>query len=524
MWRPGLRSVSVTLWLVLAGLTPELARAQTIWGGLRGEVTDLAGAPIPNATVAVASPALPRSMTIQSDVQGNYVFAALPVGTYVVSVAAPGFHTLRYHNLEVRLGTVMTFRARLSLGAVTESIEVNDSLQALDTTSSRTVTSITASEFDNLARGRSFHTLLLMAPGVRHEAKSGAGGVGGISVDGASGSENTYFIDGIEVSDVLTGALRQQSAVPFEFVRSMQVQSGGFEAEYGGTTGGVISLATRGGTNEIHGEAVLNVMDGRLNSSDRGYWQRSPNDPRVADFLHPRKDDYRVRFPGFSLGGPLLRNRLFGFVSYMPEFESTRRTIDYADGAQTWDASRTRHYALGRLDASPLRDVQLNSSWVWSPMVRNGSLPVRDPRVRAPMGSPDKYQELTPSQTFSASANWTIGAATALSGRYGYSYMNGKTNNYGIPDVPFVLYRTPSLGIDGSACRAAGRLRVSDSERRIRGRPRYSHSQQSVSGCEPRRHALRTAAHPEGRVHDEPRVQRRRRFVGKRPLRGLLER
>jgi hypothetical protein len=102
----------------------------------------------------------------------------------------------------VRLGQQTEFNARLSLGAVTESVEVNDSLQALDS-AARTLTTITASEFDNVARGRSFHTMLIMAPGVRHEAKAGAGGVGGISVDGASGSENTYFIDGVEVSDVL---------------------------------------------------------------------------------------------------------------------------------------------------------------------------------------------------------------------------------------------------------------------------------------------------------------------------------
>jgi hypothetical protein len=447
MPRRGLWSIC-RLALLSGSLSLSSVFGQSRWGGMQGVVSDLSGAVIPGAWVGVSGPGLPRGMSAVTDEYGRCSFGVLPVGAWTVTVSAPGFHTLRYLNLEVKLGAQLTFNARLALGAVTESVEVNDSVQSLDTSSSRTITHITASEFDNLARGRSFHTLLMMAPGVRHEAKAGAGGVGGFTVDGASGSENTYYIDGVEVSDILTGALRQQNSVPFEFVKAVQIQSGGFEAEFGGATGGVINVATRSGSNQVHGEALMQIMNGSWNASDRGWWQRSATDPNTAEFMRPKKDDYRVLYPGVSIGGPLWRNRIFGYASYMPEFENTRRTIAYEQGPSRFDNSRTRHYLLSRIDASPLSQLQINGSWVWSPVTSVGALPLRDPRVSVPAGF-GNYREFVPAQTFSLAATYSPTSRTVVTVRYGYKYTNGRSNAYGSTGVPFAVYKTPSSAAAG---------------------------------------------------------------------------
>ena len=90
-----------------------------------------------------------------------------------------------------------------------------------------------------------------------HPGNNPGGGVGGYSVNGASGSENAFVIDGVEVSNIRNAALGRESAIPFEFVREVQVKSGGFEAEYGGATGGVVNVITKSGSDEFHGQGSL---------------------------------------------------------------------------------------------------------------------------------------------------------------------------------------------------------------------------------------------------------------------------
>lgn len=425
------------------GVLPGLAQVQ--WGGVHGVIADPSGAPIPSAYVAATSNTLPRGVSTRSNERGAYVFPALPVGSYTITVTAPGFHTLLYHQLEVRLGVQLTFNARMSLGSVAEAIEVNEPLPPSDLSSSQTATQINANAFEALARGRSFHTALMMAPGVRHEAKAGSTGVGGISVDGASGSENSYFIDGVDVTDVMSGALRPQNSIPFEFIREMQVKSGGFEAEFGGAMGGVITVTTRGGSNGFHGEAQLEGTASNWNAGDRGFYQRSAANPLAAEFLRPREDDYRILYPGASFGGPILKDRLFGYSSFMPEFERTRRTVDHEEGGrQVYNATRTRQYLLNRLDYSPAARLQMSGSWVWSPSRRDGYLPTRDPRIRPNANNMESLGEVSPSQAASVTASYGVDTRTLLTARYGYKYLNFRSRPNGLPGGAFWLYRTPA--------------------------------------------------------------------------------
>lgn len=432
--------------LSIFAVLPSLAQVQ--WGGVQGTVTDPTGAAIPGAYVGVTSNTLPRGIQTHTNQRGVYALPSVPVGSYTVTVSAPGFHTLLYHQLEVRLGVQLTFNAKLTLGSVADSIEVNEPMPPADLTSSQTATQINANSFEALARGRSFHTILLMAPGVRQEAKAGNTGVGGITVDGASGSENSYFIDGVDVTDVLTGALRQQNSLPFEFIRELQVKSGGFEAEFGGATGGVVNVTTRGGSNTFHGEAQFEATASTWNAGDRGYYQRSVANPLQAEFFQPREDQYRILYPGGSFGGPILRDRLFGFASYMPEFESVER------GA--YEMERTRHYLLGRLDYSPISRLQLSGAWVWSPARRQGALPSRDPRIRPPANDLSELGEYVPSQSASLTASYGLDSRTLISARYGYKYLNSRTSNYGVPGNAYWLFRAPSMGLDGVPQEYAG--------------------------------------------------------------------
>ncbi|MBI3471183.1 MAG: TonB-dependent receptor [Candidatus Solibacter usitatus] len=433
------------LWALLcAFLLAVAAFGQESTGKITGTVTDDSGAAVPNAKITATGPTLPRGLEISSDAYGNFLFPSVPIGVYTVTTTAPGFSTVRQLNLEVKLGSIVTYNPKLPVGKVTETVEVTESATAIDTTSSRTATNIAANQFDNLAKGRTFNTILALAPGVRQEPKAGNAGVGGIQVDGASGSENVYYIDGAEVSDIRSGALRANNAIPFEFIQEVQIRSGGFEAEHGGATGGVINVATKSGTNSFHGQAFYAFTNSSMNAGDRGFWKLSPSNVNAAEFFRPKEDDYFIRYPGGQIGGPILKDRLFFFAGFAPELERSTRDIAYASGSRTFKQERNRFYGLTRVDYNPTSKLQVNTSWAWAPDTRLGTLPNRDPRVAAPGGDLTTPGYFRPSQTFNASGTYSVTPNLLISARYGYNYLNNKVDNYGLDGRPWITYATGS--------------------------------------------------------------------------------
>jgi hypothetical protein len=438
----GLGWIALGLVLVLACGGTALAQERT--GEIQGTVTDDSGAPVPGATVVLESPSLPRGMQAVSDAQGRYRMFNVPIGTYTVTTSLAGFSTHK-ETMEVRLGSQITHNPRLAVGSVTEVVEVEGSALSIDPTSSRSATNITEQQIESLPKtGRGYHSLLAMAPGVFIEPKNGVQGVGGVQVGGSSGAENGFYIDGTEVSDLRRGSLRESNNVPVEFVQEVQVKSGGFEAEFGGATGGVVNVATRSGTNEYHGTVGMQFTGDGLNGSDRGFWQRSPLNANAADFFVPKEDDYSILSPSFSVGGPIMKDRAHFFMAYSPDREKTTRVIDYAAGARTYEQERTRHYAMGRLDFAASSTLHLNGSYLWAPSKRIGTLPSRDIRVAPPANDQSILGGYIPAQTASAGLNWTPNNKFVLSARYGYRYQNDKDGNYGVPFAPFTRYETAS--------------------------------------------------------------------------------
>jgi hypothetical protein len=416
--------------------------AQEKTGQVSGTVLDDTGAAIPGARITASTPGLPRELETSSDADGSYVFPSLPPGPYTFTVSKTGFATVKQHNIQVSLGSKIIFNPKLTVGTVTQTIEVTESSLSLDVTSSRASTNITPDTMATLPKSRNFNSLLSLAPGVRLEAKSGTAGVGGISVDGASGSENVFIIDGVEVSDTLTGALRGAFNVPFEFLSEIQVKSGGFEAEYGGATGGVVNLATRSGSNEFHGEVNFQFTSNQLNPRPRGTWQGSPLNADLADFYAAKEDTYRKLYPGFTLGGPILKNRVYFFAGYMPEFARTERSIAYASGTREYFQETIQHFGLGKLDYAATSKLNIATSWIWSPYRVKGGLPNSDPRRAVLASDQSVLGGFQPTQGYTASANYTATPTFLISARYGYKYLNDKSTNYGIGGLPYITNQT----------------------------------------------------------------------------------
>ena len=432
--------------------------AQENSGSIQGIVKDSSGAVIAGAKVTATSPALVRSLDATTHGDGTYMFPRAPVGTYTVTVTQQGFKTVKTENIVVQLGNTSSVDFDLPAGQVSESVTVTAGGETIDVTSSKTATNITEKIIENTPKGRTFNTILQYAPGVVFSTLSGssgggatgtsgnnpAGGVGGYSVNGASGSENAFIIDGVEVSNVRNAALGRESAIPFEFVSEIQVQSGGFEAAYGGATGGVINVITKSGTNDYHGEGALMVSGSQLNSSPRGFWQRTAANQAKGEFFRQREDEYRNFFPIFQLGGPLIKDRLHFFTSYAPDVARTERTTPFTAGTRTTVQRVLRHYAIGRLDYAPTEKIQINTSYIWTPIRVQGGLTGVDPRVAVPSSDFSIQGGYTPANAYTASFNYTSTSKLILSARYGYKFLNDKGANYGIPVAPRFVYQQPT--------------------------------------------------------------------------------
>ena len=426
-------------------------------GSVLGTVKDTTGAAIPGAKVSLSGGALVRTIETTTDKEGSYLFPKVPPGTYTVSISQTGFKTIKNEDVNVGLGQAARIDVSLATGSVMESVTISATSETIDVTSSKTATNLNELRIDETPKGRNFNSVLQLAPGVRPEPKAGSAGVGGYQIDGSSGSENAFIIDGVEVSNIRNGSLGRSNAIPFEFVREVQVKSGGFEAEYGGATGGVINVVTKSGSNEFHGEGALLFTNAGLNANGvgsyygtdsrdfRGYWRLNTTTGTTGEFFRAKEDEYRVFYPGFSVGGPILKDRLNFFSSYFPEVERRERNINFtAAGQRTYTQRVIRHYALERLDYAPTQKIQINTSYMWNPQRVAGLLPSADPSVAPPSNDQSIGGGFTPSSAYTASFNYTPTSRLILSARYGYKYLNDKGNNYGIPNVPRILYTQPT--------------------------------------------------------------------------------
>lgn len=437
---------------VLLLMTAAVAFAQENTGAVQGTIKDTAGASIPGAKVTLSGSNLVRTLEATSDKEGNYNFPKVPSGIYTVTVTQSGFKTVKNEDVNVVLGQAARVDVSLAAGAVTESVTISASSEVIDVTSSKAATNIVPEFIDKTPKGRQFHSLLVVAPGVRPEPKSGSFGVGGFQINGASGSENTFVVDGVDVSDVRRGALRSNDSLPFEFVQEVQVKTAGFEAEYSGTLGGVINVVSRSGSNEFHGDAWLQFNGAALNSQPRGTWRRTTADVTKNEFFRAREDEYRTFFPGFTLGGPIIKERLNFFTGYTADLNRTERTIPFVAGTRTTTQRIVSHRGVARVDYAPTSKLQINTSYFWNPVKQTGTLSGNDPGVAIANTDFSTRGGYVPASNYTASATYTVTSKLILEARYGYKYLNDKNLNYGLPAVPWYIWDTSvAPGAGGAA-------------------------------------------------------------------------
>jgi outer membrane receptor protein involved in Fe transport len=267
--------------------------AQTT-GAIEGRVLAPDGSVMPGVIIT-ATGAVPGSRTTQSDFTGRYRFAALPPGRYDLRGSLTGFAS-QQRSATVSLGATTTVDFSLTLAFSAQEKVVGEA-PVLDTRSAEVGNTVDAQAFIRIPLTRDYTSITLFQPGVSEDGS-------GFSVFGATGLENAYFIDGINVTGVRNGG--DIKAVPEEFLQEVQLRTATYPAEFGGATGGVVNAITRSGGNEYHGEFFGYFDNESLQATAK---------PGVVggNFAGLTDRDF-----GASLGGYFVRDKLWFFGVYDP--------------------------------------------------------------------------------------------------------------------------------------------------------------------------------------------------------------
>ena len=398
--------------------------AQVPTGQIFGTVTDEKGGSLPGVTVETTSSKLVGTASTVTDRDGGYRLFALTPGIYKITYTLQGFKTVKREGIIVEIGKTVKLDIRMQLGGLEEQVTVVGQSPLIDVKSTVKGLTMTKDMFEVLPRGREFDTLVTAVPGVINEPW-----LAGISVDGASGLENMYYIDGTDIGDMYTGARGQGAA--FEFVDEVQIKASGYEAEYGGAMGGVITVITRQGGNEYHGELIGYYSGSSLTGKERDILYWDPYDIYKVSYVN-NQDRYgkekidRIE-AGFSLGGYILKDRVWFFGSALPVFLNTSRHVLFQPSEIEGDYSQKYKYYnfQAKLTAQPFTFFRLGASYVNNFSKYKGVLPNRD-GTSPPDDIWPEYGYSYPNWTASGYADFALGNNLLISLRGGSFYTNTK--------------------------------------------------------------------------------------------------
>ena len=268
----------------------------------------------------------------------------------------------------------------LEVGQVSTTIVVGAGIAAIDTFKSESAMVYTGDRLTDAAGGRDFTDYARFMPSVNIEAQAGnvthkGRKVRGISVDGSSGAENVFYVDGVDTTSMYNGLNNQNLRV--ETVQEFQLKTAGYEAEFGGAMGGVLSVQTKSGANDFHGSALWYGSGSVLTGAPSKRLRLDPTQAvDVSEYVFDAEDDDARNEYGFTWGGPLWCDRAWFFGAFLPQVRNRMRSVRFTSG-EVGDFKRKDRLrsATVKLDFQPAEKVKLITSLVsdWK-----GGLPNRD--------------------------------------------------------------------------------------------------------------------------------------------------
>jgi len=306
--------------LAAGGLFATQLAAQGLFGTIGGTITDTNGAVIPGATVVVTNVNTNVKITLTTNSTGNYTATNLNPGTYTVEARAMGFKTARQNNIVLNVDSDLKVSLNLEVGSATETVTVvgeNSVLQTQKSSLSQTVDEQQLSELPlsgSAGTGHSAYSLVPLSAGVTQQVGEGGYALDNARLNGGRPRMDDYLIDGTSTEQPTFGGPDANPSV--DAVQELRVQTNDFSAEYGKVSGGVIEITTKSGTNAFHGTAYEYYQTDKLDANN--YFSDLDNIP-----IQPSHFD---EFGG-TIGGPILRNRLFFFTDYQGVRSESSSTV-----------------------------------------------------------------------------------------------------------------------------------------------------------------------------------------------------
>lgn len=422
--------------VLMAGLV-SFAIGQERTGNIEGSVSDPNNALLPGAEVSVTGLDIGFSRNLRTNESGAFTLLQVPPGRYRVTVSSSGFKSAT-SEITVNLGQTAAVAFNLQITTdVTVNVAGGD-IAVIDAESNKIQTNISDRRIELTPKANlNFSGVLKVSPAVRDEPLGA-----GFNIDGSSGAENTFIVDGLEVTNFRTGQLRNVQNVSNEIVSEVQVKTSGFEAEYSGATGGVVNVVTKGGNNQFHGNFGIQLEVDRLNADRRPILRGLTNSVEYVrpgrtnrgTFLNPPDDEFTNFFPTANLSGPIIKDRLWFFASAAPQFFDIERTTVFPNGTRETNSLEQRNdYYFGRLDGQITDKLRATGTYSYSPQTINGGIlgfgstsSIGDQSQR---GGRVNATNFTYGVTYTPTQNWV------LSIRGGRGFLNERDGAYGVPNA-----------------------------------------------------------------------------------------
>jgi len=301
--------------------------AQTVYGSLVGTVTDESGLAVPGAIVKITQIETNQTREATTAANGTYAFPNIATGTYQVDVALTGFQAFRSRGVIVPQNAAIRVDAKLAVGTLSETVVVSGTAAVLQTESAAVQSRTTSQQIESLpASGRSYQTFMTLMPGVAAPYSVQAGGINnparsmGVSVNGQPPNNTVFRVDGATATNQWYPDLQSYSPA-LESVESVSVVTNSFDADQGMAGGAAVNVQVKSGTNTLHGSGFEYLNDTRMRA--RPYFLPAQNGKG--------KDQKNVY--GGTVGGPIVHNKLFYFISTELEHRGTKdATVQLGEG------------------------------------------------------------------------------------------------------------------------------------------------------------------------------------------------